>query len=70
MLSFLPVILLLLSAAAIQVVRRMTKRAGSTWLMAMIFGSVTWLSMILVVVLLPSGIKIDNWPLYLTSSPR
>jgi len=61
MLSFLPVILLLLSAAAIQVVRRMTKRAGSTWLMAMIFGSVTWLSMILVGVLLPPAVKIDNW---------
>jgi len=61
MLSLLPVALLLLSAAALQVVGRVTRRAGSTWLLAAVFGFITWLSMILVGILLPPAVIIDNW---------
>ncbi len=53
MLSLLPVFLLLLSAIVIQVVGRVTKRAGSTWWLATIFSSITWLSLILVGLLDP-----------------
>jgi len=61
MLSLLPIALLLLSATALQVVGRVTRRAGGTWLLAAVFGFITWLSVILVGILLPPAVIIDNW---------
>jgi len=61
MLSLLPVFMLLLSAIVIQAVGRVTKRAGSTWWLATIFSSITWLSLILVGLLDPSEFVINDW---------
>ncbi len=61
MLSLLPVALLLLSAVVIQIVGRITMRAGSTWLLAAVIGFITWLSMILIGILLPPAVSISNW---------
>ena len=61
MLSLLPAFILLLSAIVIQVVGRVTKRAGSTWWLATIFSSITWLSLILVGLLDPQELVINDW---------
>lgn len=61
MLTLLPVALLLLSAVVIQVFGRVTRRAGSTWLLAAVMGFVTWLSMIPIGLLLPSAVTISDW---------
>jgi len=61
MLSLLQAFMLLLSAIVIQVVGRVTKRAGSTWWLATIFSSITWLSLILVGLLDPPELVINDW---------
>lgn len=61
MLSLMPVALLILAALVIQVIGRVTTRAGSTWFLASIIGFITWLSMILIGILLPPVVEIKNW---------
>lgn len=61
MLTFLPIVLLLVSSVVIQVVGRITRRPGSTWWLAAILGAISWLSVILVGLLDPAEVVFQNW---------
>lgn len=66
MLLLIPVILLILSAVAIQILGRTRLNIAQTWILAMLVSSVAWISFIVLRILEPASFGVN----YLSTSPE
>lgn len=68
MISLIPVFLLVAASIILQVLGRTRFSPGRTWLLASIVAVMTWIAMILIRLLMPTGWEIHNWLSGVTTS--
>lgn len=61
MISIIPVLLLITASILLQILGRVKFPAGKTWLISSIVAVFTWVSMILIRIMMPSGWLISGW---------
>ncbi len=61
MISLIPVFLLIAASIFLQIMGRSRFSPGRTWLLSSIVAITTWVAMILIRLLMPSGWEINNW---------